>query len=167
MGNRAFTYIEVLMAVIILGFILIPLLSQFYIGFQGNKYAELVTQATDLGNDLMEEIEARRFDENIFPDEPVSPAQLGVDAGENANNRATFDDVDDYNNYHDTPPKAIDGTALTDFAQFGRSVSVDYVALSGTTWIHSATTTYYKRVKVIVTHPKISTVNLETIVVHF
>ena len=60
MGNRAFTYIEVLAAVFILGIALVPMLSMFYIGFQGNANAELVTQAIDLANDLMEEIKTKQ-----------------------------------------------------------------------------------------------------------
>jgi len=167
MGNSAFTYIEVLIAVLVLGLVLVPLLSQFYIGFQGNKNAELVTQAVDLAADIMEEIKSRQFDENVFPDEPVSAGALGVDAGENANDRTTFDDVDDYLGWQKSPPQTIDGVTLTDFSQFSRSVSVGYVALSGSNWVSSATTTSYKRIVVTVTHPKIANRVLETIVSHY
>lgn len=103
MKNRAFTYIEVLLSVTILGFVLIPLLSQFYTGFQGNIVAELVTQSIDLADDLMEEIKSRRFDENISPAEPVASAALGIDAGEVSNDRRTFDDVDDYRSWQKSP----------------------------------------------------------------
>ncbi len=167
MKNRAFTYIEVLLSVAILGFVLIPLLSQFYTGIQGNVTAELVTQSIDLADDLMEEIKSRRFDENISPDEPVPPGVLGVDAGENPNDRSTFDDVDDYLGWQQSPPQAIDGTVLADFSEFSRSVTVEYVTVSGADWISSNTQTYYKRISVIVSHPKISDRKLETIVSHY
>jgi len=167
MENRAFTYIEVLAAVVILGLALIPLLSQFYIGFQSNITAELVTQSIDLGADLMEEIKSRRFDENAFPAEPVSANALGTDAGENSTQRATFDDIDDYNGWHENPPQAIDGTILTDFNSFTRSVAVDYVSLNGTNWQHSSSATYLKRIVVTVSHPAIANRIIETIVAHY
>ncbi len=168
MKNRAFTYIEVLISVMILGFVLIPLLSQFYTGFQGNVIAELVTQSIDLADELMEEIKSRRFDENNFPDEPVSPGALGVvDSGESSNDRRTFDDVDDYHNWQQSPPQAIDGSELPNFSEFGRTVFVEYVTVSGANWISSGVTTYYKRITVIVSHPKISDRRLETIVSHY
>ncbi len=170
MENRAFTYIEVLIAVLILGLVLIPMLAQFYIGFQGNETSELVTQATDLANDLMEEIKGRRFDENIYPAEPVSTANLGIDSGENANDRRTFNDVDDYLDYMgwgSSPPKSIAGTDLTEFAEFSRQVEVDYVTISGSTWVNSISQTYYKRIRVTVSHSKIADRVLETIVSHY
>lgn len=167
MKNRAFTYIEVLLSVAILGFVLIPLLSQFYTGFQGNIVAELVTQSIDLADDLMEEIKSKRFDENELPAEPVDPAAMGIDDGEISNDRGTFDDVDDYNNWQQSPPQSIDGTALNNFSAFGRSVFVEYITISGADWISSTVTTYYKKITVIVTHPKINDRRLETIVSHY
>ncbi|MBU1043033.1 MAG: hypothetical protein KJ915_01390 [Candidatus Omnitrophica bacterium] len=162
--QAGFSYIEVLMAVMILALALIPLLSQFYIGFQGNINAELVTQATDLADDLMEEIKSRRFDENEFPDEPVNLSSFGPDFGENANNRATFDDIDDYNNWSKHPPESLDQLVLTDFKNFTRSVSVKYVRVNNNSWVISSSPTYYKSITVRVTHPKLNDKTIETIV---
>lgn len=167
MQNKGFTYLEVLLGVMLLGLILIPLLSQFYIGFQGNKNATLVTQSVDLASDLMEEIKSRRFDENEFPDDPVPAASLGTDAGENATDRTTFDDIDDYNGWQSHPPKTIDGNALTDFSDFTRKVTVTYVILSGSNWVASGTATHYKEINVTVTHPDVNDRVLETIVSHY
>jgi len=164
MKNRAFTYIEILIAVVMLGMVLIPLLSQFYIGFKGNVTSELVTKSVDLAEELIEEIRSKQFDEHLYPEEPVAFASLGIDAGEDANDRRTFDDVDDYNNWQKSPPQAVDGTVLSEFSGFSRSVIVDYVNLSGPQWVHSDTATYYKRIRVFVLHPKISQRVLETIV---
>lgn len=167
MKNKAFTYLEVLMAVVILASALIPLLNQFYIGFKGNATAELISQAVGLSGDLVEEIKSRRFDENEYPNEPVPPAEFGVDSGEDANDRTTFDDVDDYHNWLKTPPEAIDGTVLNDFSEFSRSVTVEYVDVSGSDWVSSATATAYKKITVTVSHPSIGDRYLETIVSHF
>jgi MSHA pilin protein MshD len=165
--SAGFSYIEVLMAVMILALALVPLLSQFYVGFQGNINAEIVTQATDLANDLMEEIKGRRFDENEFPDEPVSSASFGTDFGEDPANRSTFDDVDDYDNWSQSPPEALDGTVLSDFDKFTRSVQVDYVRLNVDTWQTTGSSTYYKRIIVRVTHPKLDEKTVESIISHY
>ena len=82
-------------------------------------------------------------------------------------NVVTFDDVDDYNNWQQSPPQAIDGTALSSFSKFSRTVNIQYVTISGADWISSSETTYYKRITVIVSHPKISDRRLETIVSHY
>ena len=167
MNNRGFTYIEILMAIVILAFALIPLLSQFYIGFHGNITSELTTQAIDLANDLMEEIKSKRFDENIFPDDPVEPALLGIDPGEILSNRRTFDDIDDYNNWSKSPPETIDGIVLNEFSDFTRSVNIEYVTMVSNTWQASSTMTYYKKIVVKVSHPKIKPRTLELVLAHF
>ena len=166
-SQAGFSYIEVLMAVMILALALIPLLSQFYIGFQGNINAEIVTQATDLADELLEEIKVKRFDENKFPDEPVSAGSLGVDFGEDNNNRSTFDDIDDYNNWSKNPPQELDCTVLTNFNDFTRSVSIQYVKIINNNWEPSSSTTYYKKIIVKVTHPNLNDKTLETIVSHY
>ena len=167
MKNRAFTYIEVLISVALLGFILIPLLSQFYTGFQGNITAELVTKSINLADALMEEIKSNRFDENEPPNEPVDPGAFGIDGGEVFSDRRSFDDVDDYHNWQQSPPQAIDGTILSSFNDFERRVNVEYVDISGADWIPATARTYYKRITVIVSHPKISDRRLETIVAYY
>lgn len=167
MKNRAFTYIEVLLSVAILGLILIPLLSQFYTGMQGNVTAELVTKSVNLASELMEEIISKTFDENAFPAEPVDPSAIGIDSGENPNARNTFDDVDDYNNWVKSPPEDAAGTALNEFSDFTRSVVVEYVDTVGSNWNTSSVKTNYKRIKVIVSHPKITERVLESIVSYY
>ncbi len=76
----------------------------------GNRITELasnesVIQATALAEGIFEEIQSRAFDEETIS-KPCSTASdltgvfsLGEDASENANNKSTFDDIDDYDNY--------------------------------------------------------------------
>jgi MSHA pilin protein MshD len=167
LGCAGFSYIEVLMAVMILALALVPLLSQFYVGFQGNINAEIVTQATDLANELTEEIKSKRFDENEFPEDPVSAGSLGTDLSEDPDDRSTFDDVDDYNNWSQSPPQSMEGSVLSDFDEFTRSVEVSYIRINGDTWEPSSSTSFYKRVVVRVTHPKLDEKTIETIIAHY
>ena len=53
-------------------------------------------------------------------------AQYFVDPGSN-NTRATFNGVNDYNGYTESPPTRKDGTVLTDYSSWTRSVTVAYV----------------------------------------
>ena len=166
--QTGFTYIEILIAVVILGVVLIPMLNQFYIGFRGNKTAEILTQGANLGEDMMEEIKSKRFDESEFPDPVTASANLGLDPGEAHSDRLHYNDVDDYTGLNNKPPKDINGNVLNDFSDFSRSVTVDYVMLNaGSEWVSSPDATYYKRIIVRVSHPEIEDIVLETIVSYY
>ena len=112
--NQGFTLIEIVITIVILGFsatILIP----FFSAITNSPDPVLREQAISLGQAMMDEIMAKRWDENspvgggpLNTSESArgttSPAVvLGADAGED---RMTYDDVDDYNNL----PIESDGT---------------------------------------------------------
>lgn len=84
----------------------------------------------ELAEDLMEEILSKPF-----YDPNGAACNPGPDAGETYSNRATLDNVDDYDGYteavgHIVPNKQ---TLASDplAAQLGRSVQVQYVRLTG------------------------------------
>ncbi len=54
-------------------------------------------------------------------------ATLGVDGGEDSNDRATFDDAGDYHNYQEQPPADADGNPLPGAQRFKRKVRIDRV----------------------------------------
>src|SRR3989338_7250524 len=58
-----FTYAEILMAIIVLAIAIVPLLGQFYIGFQGNKIGKDVTIAANLASGIMDEIRSKAFED--------------------------------------------------------------------------------------------------------
>ncbi len=51
----------------------------------------------------------------------------GPEAGETGSNRINFDDVDDYQNLIDSPPKSRSGTACAGYTDLSRRVSIDLV----------------------------------------
>jgi type II secretory pathway pseudopilin PulG len=75
-------------------------------------------------------------------DEPA----IGLDAGESAATRTTLDDVDDYHGLTETPPKARNGTDLTNVAGWTRSVTVAWV--SAVNFSSSASASGAKRITV-------------------
>ena len=52
---------------------------------------------------------------------------LGLDSGESSASRATFDDVDDYSSYSNSPPSKRDGTPLAGYAGWTRNVTVQWI----------------------------------------
>jgi prepilin-type N-terminal cleavage/methylation domain-containing protein len=120
--RKGLTLIELVLVIIVLS-IAIPSLLRMWadVGMRSVR-SEAMIDAAFYAQELMEEIKSKRFDEAA-----ASPwaAPLGPDSGESraGTGNASFDDIDDYNGYNDSPA-----------AGYNRCVTVDYVALSGTAW---------------------------------
>lgn len=56
--------------------------------------------------------------------DPSNPATLGRDAGESATDKTTFDDVDDYDGWTESPPQDSNGVAIPNMTGWTRKVSV-------------------------------------------
>jgi type II secretory pathway pseudopilin PulG len=119
---KGITLIEMIMVIIVLGIAIPALLRSWADVSWRSVRSEALADSTFFAQAMMEEIESKQFDENISS--PWS-APLGPEGGESreGSGNAGFDDVDDYNEYSDVPA-----------AGYTRCVTVDYVALSGTTW---------------------------------
>lgn len=109
---------------------------------------EAVIQATGIAEGIFEEIQSRAFDEETIS-KPCSVANdltgvisLGEDASENATNKSTFDDIDDYDNY-------IGADSSSGMGDFDYRIDVYYVEESspGTA---SSIRTFLKRVRVAI-----------------
>lgn len=83
--------------------------------------------------------------------EPSGSATLGLDSGEVASDKTTFDDVDDFDNWTESPPKAPGGTAISGMSRWTRSVRV-YRALASAPDSNSATESGLKRIEVSVSY---------------
>ncbi len=62
--------------------------------------------------------------------DPQDASEFGPGSVERAAGRVQFDDVDDYHQYTESPPKFADGTAMSDLAGWGRAVTVERVSAS-------------------------------------
>ena len=114
--NRGATLIEAVVAIVVLGIAIPPLVMLFrevaahtaddtYQGV-GLAYAE----------SLMEEIVSKAYEES-------GGATFGPEEG----SRPDYDDVDDYDGLSNSPPERLDGTALSEYGGFTRSATVDNV----------------------------------------
>jgi hypothetical protein len=102
--------------------------------------------AAMLAEDLMSEIVIQAYAE---PGE-ASPS-IGANTSESlSGNRLNFDDVDDYNGWSASPPKARDGTSMSHLTGWTRSVSVIWVVPGNPTMVIGAETRA-KRIVVTVT----------------
>lgn len=114
--------IEVNIAMVLIGVFAVFLGSMFVlINKSAVKVLEL-SRATELASGMMEEVKIQRWDEINGGESAV----LGKDTGE-TNNKTTFDDVDDFNNYMESPPLYPDGAPMDEFGQYSRRISVFYV----------------------------------------
>ena len=87
--------------------------------------------------------------------DPGPAPTFGPEAGET---RATYDDVDDYNGWTESPPATRAGIVLAGYTGWTRAVAVAYV--SPASLATSATATTLKRVTVTVTAPSGKTYTL-------
>ena len=99
-----------------------------------------------LAADLMSEILQQSYSD------PNETSVLGIEPSEvfSPQRRSSFDDVDDYENWTESPVQAADGTTLSQFADYSRKVRVQWASdtdLSAT----PATDSGIKRITVQVT----------------
>lgn len=125
-----FTLIELILIILVIGIFFPLVLSVFLIDLEETNTPIVSFKASLLAEGLLDEISARQFDENSFLFSPpytgaeawTRRADLGLDVGENAGDKYTFDDVDDFINYSIT-------IADADYGNFILSVqSIYYVS---------------------------------------
>ena len=95
--EKGFTLIEILISLIMLGFAIAGMINLFMNLAVENVAGQYRGIAVQIGQELVEEIKAKRFDELTTKDLSLNWSNTGIDTGETASNKSTFDDVDDFN----------------------------------------------------------------------
>ena len=162
--QNGMTLVEVLLTIVLLGIAIPPLLMVFAENAVTAAKAAKLPTANVLANGLMEEIRSRKFDELSAKIASGNwSGVMGVDAGESAGNKTTFDDVDDFNGW---------AQSFTGFTDYTASVTVRYVSgsdLNTPLTIPSPMTNNwtpsYKRIQVTVSNTAIAaSITLTTVV---
>jgi MSHA pilin protein MshD len=110
--------------------------------------------ARNLATSLLNEIVAQAYKD------PNSTPAFGIETGEVATNRATFDDVDDYNGYTESPPVDLAGTVIPGAPTgWSRSVTVAWVTPTSPDTV-SVTETGLKRITVSVKRGTVTLITL-------
>lgn len=137
----AFTLVESLICIVIVGVMLTAALRT--VGASSATQAKTSNRAIGgmLAQSLMDEILQQAFEN------PTSPT-FGPEPGETS--RALYNDVDDYNNLTETPPKNLDGTSMSNLSGWSRSVTVAWANISNLNQA-AGSDTGIKRITVTVT----------------
>jgi MSHA pilin protein MshD len=121
--RRAFSLLEVVISVFLVGTVMVVALEALVAATAGRAHNGNQAQATLLAQALIEEI----LDQPYV--EPDDGALFGPESGEAVvgGTRADFDDVDDYHGWSGSPPQTKDGTDLSLTGNWRREVSVEWV----------------------------------------
>ena len=114
-----FTLVEAAIASIIVGGVLVASLNVIGATAATRKRMSDHDRATLLARDLMSEIMMLPYAD---PDTGAG-AMLGPEPGEVTGTRTQFDDVDDYHGWQASPVQHADGTPITGFSAWSRSVT--------------------------------------------
>ncbi len=159
---------EVILALTVLSVALLGFFQTFDTALNSSYRVAQETIAINLCRGLMAEVVSKSFEEPGSGDLGNPPPPLGPDAGETTRN--SFDDVDDYNNYTESPPCTVDGTPMNgaggttpNYSSFSRSVSVVYCDISGANIVDVAGPTDYKHITVSVSGPYVANINISEI----
>ena len=144
--KNGFSLVEVLVSLVIISLALVAWTSNFTVGVRGPERAEDKTTSVFLAQAILEEIRSASF-----ADPNQSPV-FGLESGEAATppTRINFDDVDDYNNWNESPPQRKDGSTLSGLSRYRRSVTVANVTQNNFNTSASPGTTDFKKVTVSV-----------------
>ena len=116
-------------------------------------------QGQQLAAQFLDEVSSMDFRDRI---DPIH----GLESDENAKDRQTFDDVDDYNRYTATPPTHRDGTTINNYD--GWSIAVSVIAAdpdaTGITTISSDLDSPLRIITVVCTSPAGTSVQASTMV---
>ena len=146
--KRAFTLIELLITIVLVGIVLLALIMSFHESLKSLERQKDLLSANLLSEDLMNEIRSKQY--------VPSPPSGG------SNNRVIFNDVDDYAGWSETPPKTIKGGILSNYIGFTRrvfvaNVSNDFISPAPTN------TAVFKRITVVVSNALMSVSNVSVV----
>jgi type II secretory pathway pseudopilin PulG len=141
----AFTLVEAVISMVIVGVMFVAALNTVGASRLAQHKSALVSRGRLLAESLMAEILEQDYK---YP----GPAPVfGREAGESSGTRAAFDDVDDYQDWTETPLAARDGSLLANSTGWKRTVSVEWIDPLDPAQVRSVETNA-KRITVTVTY---------------
>ena len=113
--------IELVIAVAVIGGLLVAALTAVGASRGSQFKIARARQARLLGDALLTEIVQQ-------PYEDAEAGSIGTETGEAGGARDQFDDVDDFDGWTAGPPQLPDGTEISQFPDYVRRVTVEYVS---------------------------------------
>lgn len=153
--HSAFTLIELLITIVLVGIVLLALIMSFHESLKLMGRQKDLRQSVIFCEDLMNEIRSKAF---------VDPLATNSFGREEAAMRCLFDDVDDYDDWSETPPQTVAGTVISNFTGFTRSVIVVNVPATNFNGAAALTnSTDFKRITVVVSNSQMSVSNVSVV----
>ena len=160
-SSPGFLLLEAAVSNIILAVAIVSTVPIFILTLRANIACEEKLVATQLAIELMEEIRARKFDQNCPNIRPGTTIQtisaLGVDTGESSSDKTTFNDVDDFSGWTESPPREPDGDSIPQFTGYARTVTETYLDPNA---YYSSSSQSRKHITVCVSHNGVTRVCL-------
>lgn len=152
--TRGMTLIEVVLAMVVLGMLLGSVAQGVSLSIRMQRSTAERVRGELLATDLLEWIVALPYSD------PDAGTDIGPDAMEFPSNRTTFDDIDDFDGWYESPPQDVDGVDRGDLVGWARTVAVEWVTL-GALDSPQVAETGVKKVTVTVTYldKKIATID--------
>jgi type II secretory pathway pseudopilin PulG len=121
--ERALTLAEAIVSIAVVGVMLVAALNTVGAARMTQKTMGDRSRGMLLAQDLMSEILSQAYEDPEYP-----PGSFGLAADEIGDgSRALFEDVDDYDGWSASPPQQKDGTELSGFDGWQRSVALKWV----------------------------------------
>jgi len=156
-ASPAFTLIELLITIVLVGIVLLALIMSFHESLKSLERQKDLLSANLLSEELMNEIRSKAFQN------PGTNIMFGPETNENEFVRRNYDDVDDYNGLTDAPPKTIEGVILSNYIGFTRQAFVVNVSNVSDWAVPTINTTAFKRITVVVSNALMSVSNVSVV----
>ncbi len=152
--GRGFSMVEVVICIVLISMALVAGLDAVGASARGQTLLAEQAKAAVLARQFLSEIRQMRYADPL-----VASPLFGPEPGET---RATFNDVDDFDGWQESPPQSADGTPIAGYAGWRRRVSIDWVTAASPN-SPSQSDQGLKRITVRVTTPTGREVKLTTL----
>jgi Tfp pilus assembly protein PilV len=142
-GCRGLTLVEAVMACLVVSILMVSAMRAAGMVARYQFVTSDRARARFLAGQLMTDVLSYSYQDPL-----VTPV-FGIEIGEVATNKTTFNDVDDFNGWSESPPQDRDGNTMSELNGWRRSVSVAWVSSANLSTV-SASETGIKRITVTV-----------------
>ena len=119
------TIVEVMVSVVIVGLLIVPVMSVLIRTANGYYRDTVRHQAVHLAHDLLAELQTLPYQ-----DPQENGRRFGLEADEDPSDRSTWDDLDDYRDFSESPPHRKNGLEIKTVGTYRRRVEIRTVDIS-------------------------------------